>query len=253
MGLFDFLEDEELRTQAQTAYDTSVAEINDSVQGKIDEAISGLKQKNEDLIGEKRAIQDKLKEFADIDDPVKALEALKLINENEEVRMIKDGKIEEVIEKRTSQLRSDQETTLTELKTQLQTALDNGDIFKSQFNSKMIEDSLRAAALKAGVRPEAVTDILLRGNAVFSLSTGGEIEARDGQGNLLKNKDKIIITPDIYVGSLKEEAPHYWPDSAGAGVIGGSLNTGDMQDKLAALADKGDMQGYKKLRSTMKE
>ena len=101
---FSFIEDEALRTQAEEAYEADKKANGEDIESKINEAIEGLQSKNEELLGEKKTIQEKLQKFADIEDPEKALEALKFINESEEAQMIRDGKFDEHVEERRAQL-----------------------------------------------------------------------------------------------------------------------------------------------------
>jgi len=251
--MFDYIEDPALKAKAEEEYNASIVTINGGVQKKIDEAVSGLKTKNDEILGEKKKLQDMLDKFKDIKDPVKALEALQLLDQNEYAQLIKDGKFEEVLEKRVSTATSRLTAVIDELNGKLEVSNKEGSTYKSKYQTKVIEDDIRAAAIKAGVRPEALADVLMRGINVFSLSEDGQVEARDKQGNLIKNKDKLIMTPDVWVDSLKESAPHYWPDSEGAGLTGNNLLAeSDFNKKADALLAKGDYNGYRKLRAKQK-
>jgi hypothetical protein len=248
---FEFIEDDGLREKAEAALTTKMEELTSSVDEKIDEAVAGLKAKNEELIGEKKSIQERLSEFSDITDPIKAMEALNFLTENEDAKLIKDGKIEEVIEKRTSQLRLDHETALEEFSIKIQDLESSKGKYKSMFQNKIIEDELRAVAAKQGVRMEALSDVLLRGNTVFTLGSDGSVEARDSSGALLKNEKGSVLTPAVWIDGLKDSSPHYWPISEGAGATGKVGNSTDTLDKLNALAERGDMEGFRKLRAKM--
>jgi len=245
---FDFIEDEGLRAQAIEAHQNSMLSLKAQTEAQIAKAVEGLSAKNAELLGEKKSIQEKLQGYAAITDPERALEALKFLDENADAQLIKDGKIGELIEKRTSVMRSDHEAALKDLQAALSEASNESKIFKTKYQSKMIEDTIRAAALEAGVLPAAITDVLARGNRVFSLSEHGEVEARDKNGNLLKNAKDMVVTPKNWVMDLKDSAIHYWPASEGAGAFSGSGNPDDIAEQLQALAIKGDMVGYRKLR-----
>lgn len=248
---FDFIEDEAVREKAIQAHKESMEKVEGSIQEKIDAAVEGLSAKNAELLGEKKDIQQKLQEFADITDPQKALEALKFLDENADAQLIKDGKINELIEKRTSSLRSDHEAAMNEVKAKLEEAAASSARYKGKFETKVIEDTIRAAATEAGVLPAALTDILMRGNPVFSLGANGEVEARDDQGNLLKNSEDMVVTPKNWVAGLKNTSPHYWPTSEGAGAYSANASDADLADQLEALVKKGDMAGYRDLRAKM--
>ncbi len=248
---FEFIEDTELRQKAKDAHEATVKTITDGVATQIDEAVGALKAKNEELIGEKRTIQETLKNFDNID-ATKAREALDFLEGNEEAQMIKDGKFEDVIAKRTSTLQSDHEAVLTELNTKLEESEKLGNTHKSLYHRKMIEDSLREAAITAGVRPEALTDILMRGNNVFSLADDASVEARGTDGKLIKTEDDKVLTTTIWIESLKKNAPHYWPSSAGIDAHGESGSATDIEAAMERAAVKGDMGEYRRLRAKKK-
>lgn len=250
--MFDHIKDEDLRKQTIEAHEAMVKETKESLLGdmdkKIEEATSGLKNKNQELLNEKKKIQDTLKNFENID-PEKAKEALNFLETNTEAQMIKDGKIDELLEKRTSNLKSDYEAQLNEISQKLEETSSKSETFESLYKNKMIEDGLRNAALQAKVRPEAIDDIILRGSKEFNLGEDGSIESRDKDGKLRKTVDDKILTPFNWIDSLKKSHPHYWPESQGAGFRGRFSN--DPNDYTAALAEaaqKGDMDSYRKLR-----
>jgi len=250
--MFDFIEDEELRQKAIEQYEASIKEVTESVDSKIEEAVAGLKAKNEELLGEKKSIQEKLAQFSEITDPEKALEALKFLQENEDAQLIKEGRIDELVEKRVSNMRLEHEKQLEALKKQLEEIAQAKEHYESQYKTKIMDDAMREIAIKAGVRPEAIPDVLMRAKQIFSLAEDGTLEARDKDGKLLKNEKGNVLTPVVWLDSLKENAPHYWPSSEGVGATGGSLSAdADLTEKLAEYARKGDMKSYRKLRSKM--
>lgn len=247
--MFDFIEDEGIRSKVEEAHKAQIKDLTEGLDKKIEEAVSGLKAKNEELLGEKKSIQERLAQFKDITDPEKALEALTFIQENEDAQLIKDGKIDELLEKRTSQMRIDHQTALDTLQEQLDAATNEGSVYKLQYEQKMIGDQLQDAAIKAGVRPEAIPDVMLRGRELYSLATDNTIEARDAKGNLVKNEDGNVLTTSVWLEGLKKTSPHYWPSSEGSGASGGSGGSGgDISARLAAAAKSNDMVAYRRLR-----
>jgi len=242
---FDFITDETQREQAIEAYNNLV----DQHKLELDEAVSGLKSKNAELLDEKKKIERKLREFESFDFD-KANEALEFLENNKDAQLIKDGKVDELIEKRTSQLVSDHEAAINEIKGQLKEEMERAGLYENLYKTKMVEDALRDVAIKAKVRPEAITDVLLHGKNVFSLADDGSIEARDENGKLRKTEDDKVLTPANWIEGLKKVSPHYWPESRGAGAFGGGFS--DENDLTAAMhraAERGDMVEYRRLRS----
>jgi len=237
--MFDFIENEELREKAVAEFEAQT---------------TGLKTKNDELLNEKKTIQERLKAFDSIDDPAAAMEALKFIRENEQARLLQEGKFEEVIEKRVSKIKSDAMTQIEDLTTRLDISSKEAVTYKTKFNSKIIEDELRNAALAAGILSEALTDVLMRGRMEFNLADDGvSIEARDAKGALRKNQDGIVLTPQVWMEGLKSSAPHFWPKSDSADFTGKAVTTSELMQRMKELLDKGDVSGYRKLRDSQKK
>lgn len=245
---FDFIEDEGLRNQAIEAYNSSITELKDTHKLQLDEAVSGLKSKNAELLDEKKQTQQKLKKFEDYNFDA-ANEALDFLKNNKNAQLIKDGKVDELIEKETSTLRSDHEAALSELQSQLSGLKQHGELYESLYKTKMVEDSLREAAVAAKIRPEAITDVLLHGRNIFALAEDGSVEARDNEGKLRKTADDKVLTTSNWIEGLKRTSPHYWPESVSANLRGGGPgDEGDMTLALNRAAAKGDMAEYRRLR-----
>lgn len=250
---FNFIEDADLREKVENAHKLEVDELtvnlNSTNKTAVEEAVKGLKTKNTELLGEKKTLQEQFKPFETMD-VVVVKDALEFHEKNKDVEFLKDGTVEELIDKKTSQLRSDHETVVTELSGKLKSAETHGKNYQTLFESKVIDDGLTKEALAQGVRAEALQDVVLRGRSVFSLDEAQLIEARDKEGKLAVTEDKKVLTPKNWIKGLKETSPHYWPGSTGAGAdsgVGGSDS--DYTAKMADLAAKGDTKGYRELRA----
>jgi len=245
---FKFIEDEALRNQAIEVLNSHIAELKDQHKLTMDEEVNGLKSKNAEILDEKKQADIRLKKFDEYDFDA-ANEAIDFIKNNKNAQLIKDGKVDELIEKETSTLRSDHETALNEVNQSLGTEKQRGDLYESLYKTKMVEDSLREAAIISKMRPEAITDVLLHGRSVFALAEDGSVEARDGEGKLKKTVDDKVLTPTNWIEGLKKLSPHYWPDSEGANAH--SSTPGSENDLTAALnkaAASGNMTEYRRLR-----
>jgi hypothetical protein len=253
--MFDFIEDEVVRTQAEEAANTAInekvkeveASFSQKIEVEIQKATKRLKSKNAELLDEKKKIQDTLKNFENID-PDKAKEALQFLDENEYAQMVKDGRIEELLDKRTSKLKSEHEEVVQSLGEQLKELSGKASTYEEKYNRRTINEELRKAAAKAGVREEAITDILLRGSNVFSVADDESLESRDEEGNLKKTEDGKILTPENWIEELKNTSPHYWPASAGAGAIGSSVSGNALDTAIRRAAEAGNMNEYRRLR-----
>ena len=254
---FSFIEDADLREKAENAHKLTVDELTinltNSAKTQVEEAVTDLKSKNTEILNEKKALQESLKKFEGYD-PKIVKEATEFYEKNKDAEFLKDGTVEELIEKKVSQVTSDFETQIAELNSTLETTKESGQTYKQLFEGKTIDDGIRAEAVKAGMLPTAIEDAVLRGRSVFTLDANKQIEARDKDGKLAVTEDKKVLTPTNWVEGLKTTSPHYWPQSTGAGAFGKTGNAGsDIQAKLAALAEAGDTKGYRKLRDSLKK
>lgn len=228
--------------------------IKDYVQQQIDAAVTGLKNKNNELLGKNNSLNTKLSEFGDFS-PEQVQQLQTIINGNEEAKLIADGKFEEVIAKRMDRTKAEYEEKITGLSSDLEKASGESGKFKKLYEERILGDELRKLAISEGVRPEAYDDILRRGFDIFSLAEDGTIEARDKDGHLVKDAKEMLLTPERFLNGLKETAPYYWPESQGAGADGQGRkqhqqNAGDV-GKLADVVGKDgkfDLEAYRAAR-----
>lgn len=183
----------------------------------IDAAVAGLKANNEDLKAEKTKLKQKLDALSEsvegLDIP-KVKEMLKKFGNDQEATLIAEGKVDEVVNLRTERMRKEHQKELDALQVKVKTA----EGFVSKFRERALSDSLREAALTAGCTPTAVEDIVLRGSRVFQLDDDGNpVALKDGEPVYGKDGSKKL-TPAEWAESLRETAPHLWPEASGGGA-----------------------------------
>lgn len=191
-----------------------------AIAAAVEAATLGLKNKNTELLGSLRTTKTELDgfkgQFEGLDiNAVKAL--LTKVGQDEETRLLAEGKLDEVITKRTERLRTDYDAKLAAEKARA----DKAEQFAAKYSDKVLADSIRAAAIKAGALPEAAEDIILRARGAFKLSEDGEAIATDRDGEVVYGKDgKTPLSPLEWAESLRETATHLWPRAQGAGPTG---------------------------------
>lgn len=172
-------------------------------------------------------------QFEGIDlDAMKGL--LQKASQDEETRLIAEGKIDEVVSRRTERLRGDLEKQLQAERDRA----DKADAFANQFKDRVLSDSIREAASKAGALAEASDDIILRARSVFSLNEDGVPVAVDKDGQVIYGKDgKTPLSPLEWAEGLRESASHLWPRAQGAGQVGdkGGKGGGKKRSEMSAL------------------
>lgn len=224
--------------------------VQAAIRQAVDAATQSVKANNDSLVAEKRDLQKQLKKFDGID-----LEKITKLQErfenDEEAQLIADGKMDEVISRRTERMRTDMTTQLDASRGEVERVTGERDGYKKAFENERINNQIRIAAEKAGVLPEAIEDVTNRANGVFTLDDEGRPIARDGEGNLIMSKDgKSILGPAEFVEGLKEVSPYYWPQSNSGRAAGGKGTGGssDIEARMQAAINSGDMKLYRKLR-----
>ncbi|MEQ5040057.1 hypothetical protein ABN115_13625 [Providencia rettgeri] len=186
-------------------------EITPEIQTLIDQQVSGLKAKNTELLGKIKEQGDNLKRFDGID-PDTAKGMLKRFENDEEAKLIADGKIDEVINKRTERMRGDTDKQLKEANARVEKA----EAFANKFRARVLGDEIRSAAGKAGALSSAQEDLILRAKGIFQINDEGQAVAVDEGGNPIMGKDgRTQLSPIEWIESLKESAPHLFPAASG--------------------------------------
>lgn len=185
--------------------------------------VAGLKAKNDELLGKLKSTNEQLKSFDGID-PVKTREMLTRFENDAEAKLIAEGKMSEVIEKRTERLRADYEKKLSEAQAAAQTEAERAKAYQG----RVLDDALRAAAAKAGLHQYAIDDALLRGRSMFSLDANGQAVQLGPDGQPVLGKDgKSFFSPSEWLDGMKETAPHWFPATASGGGAQGSRGAGN--------------------------
>jgi hypothetical protein len=159
----------------------------------------------------------KLEAFKDMD-PAEVLSKLDRIAELELAAggKLDDKAIETIVESRIK-------TKTAPLERQLQTVTQERDTFKVQVEEfstrdkkRLVEDDVRAAAVKMKMLPEAVEDAIMYADRVMEVNAEGVVSV----------KDKVGFTPGLdvasWLGDMQAKRPHWWPASAGGGGRGNS-------------------------------
>ncbi len=227
--------------------------IKTAVASAVAETTVGLKKNSDTLIEENRALK---RQFEGVDIEGYNSWQERMAND-EELKLIAEGKTDEVVNRRTERMRGDYETRIKTAETKTSEAEENSASWEGRYANEKIGNELRRAAELAQVLPEAMDDVVSRGNGLFKINAEGGIEARDAAGQLLMSKDgKSVLGPKEFVESLKETTPHYWPGSRGAGAGGSGSGSGGLSDIDSAMnmaAQKGDMKEYRRLKLERKK
>jgi hypothetical protein len=200
---------------------TITPELQAIIDTKVGEAVTGLKTKNGELIGKLKAVGDDLKRFEGIDpDAVRTI--LSKFADDEEAGLIKSGKIDEVLNKRTERMQAENQKALKAE----QEKYERAESKASKLAERTLSAAIKDAGLKSGAYPEALEDIVLRGKHLWRLSDDGEPVAMNGDEIVLGKDGKTPLSPMEWAESLREAAPHLWPKAQGSNAPGSNGDKG---------------------------
>ena len=184
-------------------------------QAEVEALTQGLQKKNQELISDKKGLRDKLSQFDGID-PERAKSMFKQVEDEEERKLLEDGKVDAAFEKRTSALRDDYQKQLQDRDTRL-TASEQRTNKLSQL---AVNGSLSSAATSVGALPESLEALQAMAKGVFVTNEDGAVVALDADGDVVYGKDpsKPLSTAE-WLESIKERMPHLFHQPKGVGAL----------------------------------
>lgn len=206
-----------------------------------------LVAKNTELLNEIKPIKAKLDSWGDLD-PNNIRTLLNRFDQDEELKLISEGKHDEVIKKRTERISSEYQAKINTTTEELTTTKAERDAYKNQVQKLLVDGNAVTAFLKAGGLETAVEDIQLRASKVFTVEKGEAI-ARDAKGEIILGKSGPMTMTEWAEG-LRESAAHLFPSSNGARPNGNKGGTGNtLDDKIEAAGKAGDVDELRRLRT----
>lgn len=158
------------------------------------------------------ALQQQLDKLKDVD-PVKYRELIAIQKKVEEKQLIEAGEVDKVVNLRVGAMREELETKVATAETALNAA-------QSQLTLLLIDDAVKDSAVKNGVLPTAIEDIVFRARGTFVLEDN--VPVPKVAGKVVYGKDGTTpMTPDEWIQGLKKTAPHLFQGVRGSGAGGG--------------------------------
>lgn len=198
----------------------SAEDIQKMIDAAVATATQGLKAKNDELLGSLRTLKDKAKEFEGVD--VEQLKAMKArLDQDEDTRLIAEGKTQEVIGKYTERMRAEHQNQLNALQEQIKAEAERAETYKGAVLDSQI------LSVTQGLHKGAVEDALLYARNVFTLDSKGKAVQIGPDGNPVLGKDgKTPFGPAEWIELQKELKPHWFPASTSGSGSGGTREAG---------------------------
>jgi hypothetical protein len=182
--------------------------------------VATLKNENaQRRISEKKA-KDALSAFGDLK-PEEVRSQLERIPELELAAegKIDDKKIEKIVETRLNSKVAPIQRELDQTKQKLGESEKVITEYRVKEKTRTIHDSVRQAASKAKLRPEALEDALMLGERVLDVDDTGNVVTKDGVGVTPG------VDPSVWFTELQSKRPHWWGETVGGGAGGNQGGT----------------------------
>lgn len=197
---------------------------------------SALDKEKKDRLKYSTDLQAMREKLGDLD-PEAAREALGKLQQLEDRKLLDEGKVEELLKQRTERMARDHQAQIKALEAKLAEASTGAEQLTARLQKVLVEGAIRDAASKNGVRPTAVTDVLMRGNSLFQLDGDTPIP-RDPKGEIIRGKNGVDpMSIDEWFGSLQADAPHLFETSNGGGAAGAGRGQGSQHRRTVSLSD----------------
>jgi len=150
------------------------------------------------------------------------------------VQQLKDGKlkatgdIEAEVLRRVETMKTGYDNQIRELGTRAAQAEQTAAVADQKFKRSIVDRAVTQAVVNpdSGALPSALDDILTRAYRVFQVSDDGKLTAKDGEAIIYGADGVTPMTPNEWMGKLREQAPHFFKGSNGGGASGGTNQPG---------------------------
>lgn len=198
--------------------DINNPEIQKLLQAEVEKTVAGLKKKNSELIDKEKKLKEQLNQYEGVD-PEKAKTVMKQLQENEELRLISEGKVDEVVARRVELRDKDWQNKYDSLANKITEYEEILRKKEEKLTELVIDGQIREAFVQLDYEPSALDLITMQGRKVFIMDENGKAVPRDEHGNLLFGKDaKTPLSAKEWLESQAEKKTWLRKPSKGAGA-----------------------------------
>lgn len=206
-------------------------ELQAIIDAQVAEATKGLKSKNDELLGDQRKLKDNLKKFDGLD-PEKIKGLMERLDQDEDAKLLAEGKKNVVIEKYTERMRAQHAADLAAAEERVKAEAQRADAYRGA----VLDNQIRSVC--TGLHKGAIEDALLHARQVFSLDAKGNAVQLDADGTPVRGKDGTNpFSPAEWIEQQKELKPHWFPSSTSGSGSGNVRDGGSGTGKTIKRAD----------------
>jgi len=205
--------------------------IQAAIQAKIDSEVAGLKKKNSELIGDQKKLKETLAQFDGLDlNQIKNLQ--KRMEEDVDLKLIADGKVDEVVNRRVELLKKENGRQIDALKATIEEKEEALKKKAETIRKLAVDGTVREVYMSLDFEPSALDDVTRVARDVFVMDDDGRVVPKDSDGNTLYSKDgKSELTMQEWLLLMAEKKTYLRRASKGAGAQGskgGNRNFADL-------------------------
>lgn len=236
--------------------------IKNQVAAGIASEVSGLKNKNQELLGKLQQATTNSEQLASLqktfeslggEEGIKGLVEFKTkVASDERMAKLMSGEmsqIQEVIDAETTAMRGNYENQITSLTERAEAAESQSKGYLKKIHDGFLESDCNAAAVALECRPGTAAEIYRHAQQVFEWNEDHKQHVIMEDGVVKLGADgKSPMSPQEWLDSTRETASYRWPESVGGGAGGG----GPAGSRGPVNTDGMDMSEYRKQRKAGK-
>lgn len=216
-------EDDPVAKAVEAAKAEAKAEAETAYQARLDAEVKGLKDKNSELLG-------KIKAFDGLD-PAQMKQMKERLDQDEDAKLLAEGKKNVVIEKYTERMRASHAEELKAKDERIAAEAARADAWRGS----VLDNQIRAVT--SGLHKGAVEDALLAARQLFTLDAKGNAVQLDSEGTPVLGKDgKTPFSPSEWIELQRQLKPHWFPIASSGSGSGGSRESGKTVRDLSNLS-----------------
>lgn len=195
-------------------------EVKALLDAAVREATSGLAANKDELLAEKKKLQEQFQAMQDQWkglDPEAVRGLMNRLENDEEMKLLAEGKADEVVERRTARLKQDHQKQLEALQGKIDELSQSYEGAQGEVKRLKVESGLRSAAAEHDLIPAAVNDALARAMNIFKVGDDGELFAEDKNGTMYGKDGKSPLSVGEWLIGMKPDAPHWFKGGTGGG------------------------------------
>ena len=220
------------------------------LQRKLDEVTSSMAKieaKRNELLNENKTIKDSLKTWEGLD-PAHVRNLIDKINNDEELKLLTEGKHDEVVKRRTEKIEAGYKAQLTTAQTELEKLRESNTKANSKIHELLVDTAITTEFVKLKGIETAVPDVVYRAKQVWNIEDGVPIP-RDAKKEIMQGKNGIMTMVE-WIESLRETASHLFPESTSAGANGNNgQQVSGIDAKISAARKAGQLDEVRRLKA----